>query len=636
MKFKKKTKTDNTKQVIQIKREKSILEPGIVTAKDILSPSGFDFSEPSSVKIDGKYSRTFTLEGYPTQVDLGWLDYLYHYDGNMDTAVYIFPADERTVLEELTRKITQYESQLHIESSRGDIRNLSVLQSKIRALYDQRKMLEQNYENLFHVQIVSNLYANSLEQLNKETQMLDSYLVGRKIMLKPNYLRQIDGYKTCLPLGLNCLADSFRNLNTGSLGVSIPFYNGEISHENGVFMGINYGTKTAIYVNFFNRQILSNGNFTVMGKSGMGKTYFLNLFSYRQALKDVQVAIIDPEGDYGNVTKKAGGSTIEIAQGSNSTINPFDLEEEEVINKETGKLEKIVNIKEKIADILNLVGVMAGKIDQEERSLISSILQTLYTSFGFTEDPESLYEKGSFFNEETGEYLQKGVRKKMPQFSDFHDLLVEVATKENYQGLLSIANSLEMFKKGGVYDLFDCQTNLSSVNLETSPIISFNVSKLEENILRPIGMYVALSWCWEKFAKKKPNQKKMILVDEAWMFLKREMAGSEYTSMFLETCSRRIRKRNGSLGVASQRFSEFANNESGQAIISNSSVNIFLGQKNTDIDALQASFKLSDGERKFVLQAQKGEFLLKLDNGESTSGYNLSFDWEQELFGTNK
>ena len=41
--------------------------------------------------------------------------------------------------------------------------------------------------------------------------------------------------------------------------------------------------------------------------------------------------------------------------------------------------------------------------------------------------------------------------------------------------------------------------------------MSFDVSKLEENVLRPIGMYIALSWTWEKFVKKNPLIKKSCL-----------------------------------------------------------------------------------------------------------------------------
>lgn len=187
-----------------------------------------------------------------------------------------------------------------------------------------------------------------------------------------------------------------------------------------------------------------------------------------------------------------------------------------------------------------------------------------------------------------------------------------------------------MFVKTGVYGLFDCQTAPELADMRDAPVITFDVSALEDKVLRPIGMYIALTWCWEKFAKKNIAVKKRIVCDEAWMLVKKEMAGSEFTAQFLENTARRIRKRNGALLVASQNFKEFADNPQGQAVLTNATVNIFLRQNSTDIDDVQKVFKLSNGERNFLVSATKGNFLLKMQE-ESTTGFARAFDYEQYL-----
>ena len=178
--------------------------------------------------------------------------------------------------------------------------------------------------------------------------------------------------------------------------------------------------------------------------------------------------------------------------------------------------------------------------------------------------------------------------------------------------------------------MFDCYTSPNLNNLEDAPIITFNVSKLEENILRPIGMYVALSWTWEKFAKRNPHIKKRIVCDEAWMLVSKSMAGYEYTATFLETAARRIRKRNGGLLVASQNFTEFASSLQGQAVLKQCVTNIFLGQDATDVDLLQDTFKLSDGEKIFLMGAKRGQMLVRM-KGESATVQVIPFDYEREL-----
>lgn len=605
--------------------EEHVLGKGIKTIKDIFAPPSFDRGNENYMKVGNKYVRSFVMNGFPSTVGVGWLDQLFNYEGDMDTAIYVQPADERTALEELTAKITQFEAQYQTEMEKGNIKNSTRLKNIIVQLYEQRERLEQNYENLFHIQIASNLYADSEEDLEKQTQMLDNKLKGRKIYHMPVYLRQDDGYKTVLPFGKSYLPDMYRNFNSGALTACFPFYNSEISHKTGVFLGVNLATMTPVFIDFYDRSVLNNSNLTVFGQAGSGKTFFVSLLTLRSTLKGIRTTIIDPEGEYYKLTKAVGGSHIYIAPDSKTKMNPFDLEEEEEADGT-----RYVDIKNKVADVLNLIGVMAGELTPEQRSMVSYVITDLYEKMGFTEDPRSLYVTEPYFDERTGEFYHDGMKKPMPTFSDFHDNLVRLAQEEKNEDLMRLANSLLIFKKGGVYDMFDCQTSPDLANFKDSPIVTFDISRLEESVLRPIGMYIALSWTWEKFVKKNPHIKKRVLVDEAWMLVNKNMAGHEYTAQFLENSARRIRKRNGGLLVASQNFIEFANSEQGKAVLTNAVVNIFLKQDSTDIDAVQNTFKLSDGERNFLLSARRGELLIRMNN-ESSVMYAMSFNYEKEL-----
>ena len=214
--------------------------------------------------------------------------------------------------------------------------------------------------------------------------------------------------------------------------------------------------------------------------------------------------------------------------------------------------------------------------------------------------------------------------------TDFNRLLTEFADREQNDNIKRIANSMKMFVKGGIYDLFDRQTSDDLVGFFDKPIICFDVSQLEESILRPIGMYISLTWTWEKFIKKNPKIKKRIICDEAWMLVNKNMAGHEFTSQFLENASRRIRKRNGGLMVASQNFKEFADNPQGKAVLTNAVVNIFLQQSSTDIDDVQETFRLSNGEKGFLLTAKRGEMLIR-HKGESSVVLAYPFPYEHEL-----
>lgn len=615
------------------KKQSRILENGVTTLHDQIAPTFFDRSNPEHLVVGNKFVRNLMITGFPKQIGVGWASDLYDYEGDLDIALHVHPIDERTALNELTTKITQFQAQLQTETERGSNRNITRLSSAVEDLYDERMKIEQNYISLFGIQMIMNLYADSLEKLQKESQVLENSMSGRKVQLSINSLRQDQGYKSALPFARTWLPRNYRNFSSEGLTACFPFYNAEISHPFGVFLGVNTQTSTPIYIDFYNRKLLDSGNATVFGMTGSGKSFFVSLLTMRSALQGIRTAIIDPEGEYRSITKVLGGLNIEIKPGG-KVPNPFDVREEEEVddnNRPTGRV--VVKLQDKIIDLLNLIGVMCGGMENQQKSLISHVLELTYKDFGITEDASSLYEQGAVLGED-GILTHSGRYKVMPTLSDFHKRLMEFSRLPGNESVIPIANTMRMFTREGVFGMFDVQTPESLQNMIDAPVITFDVSGLEGDTLRPIGMYIALSWCNEKFAKQDLSIRKRIVCDEAWMLVKNSMAGSEYTAHFLETTARRIRKRNGALLVASQNFKEFIENPQGEAVLTNTHVNIFLKQNNTDLDAVQSKFKLSDGERDFLATAKKGNFLLKMSR-ESTIGYAYPFPHEKKLIEAN-
>lgn len=621
---------DNNDKDIEFYEDKKVDYPiskGARKLKDLLAPCGFDRSDENALGVGSKYVRSFVVNGYPRVVQVGWLDKLYNSSESVDVSFHISPTDERSALDELNAEITKQEAQLHYETRSGNIKNLGKLQTKIEQLYQQRAKLEQNQEKMYHSCITANLHCDTKDELDKATHGLIQTLGARKVDIMSSYLRQDESYKTALPFGVNFMEDMYRSINTGGLVASFPFYNAEISHPNGVFIGLNMVTGTPMFIDFYNRSILTNGNATIFGSSGSGKTFLVSLLTARSTVKDISTAIVDPEGEYIRITKELGGRHITISPDSKTRINPFDIEPEYDDETNTTKL----NIKAKIADLINLFAVMCEGIDSEQKSVIAMILKELYeVDWGINSDPKSLYTNKETYNKDTGEYLMAGELKKMPRISDFYKKLKDYVEKNPQDNLKKLVNSLLMFTKGHVYDIWDTYTSEDLKNLKGLPVITFDVSQLEESVVRPIGMYVCLTWIWESFVKKDHKQKKRIVVDEAWMLTDPNMAGSEYTAAFLNVAARRCRKRNAGLLIASQSFNEFVDNPQGKAVLMNSSVNMFLKTEPIAIDAVQQTFKLSDGERNFIMGAQRGEVLIRM-NSESCVGLVIPFDYEKRL-----
>ena len=214
-------------------QESYIFADGCRDIKDFLAPAGIKLTSEQDLMIEDNYTRTFVLSGIRPTTMIGWLDDLYNYDGDMDTCVYIEPVDERRAIDELTKKIAQYEASQLVEAQKGSIKNTTKNANILKELYRQRQLLEANLENMFKVEVLAQMFQKDLKTLNKESQKLITRMAGKKNKLMPLFLRQEEGFRSTRPFGINHITDYYRNFGTGAAGDCFPFYNAEYSQEHG-------------------------------------------------------------------------------------------------------------------------------------------------------------------------------------------------------------------------------------------------------------------------------------------------------------------------------------------------------------------------------------------------------------------
>lgn len=604
---------------------------GSRTMKQLFAPPSVTYMPDYDLKVGSNYAKSFVVNGYPSVVNVGILDPIYSYKGDMDVKQSVIPSNENTVLLELTSKISQFMAQLQIEQEAGNISNLTDLRAKIDSLIEQRVKIERNIENMFQVQITSCLYTKSLSDSKKESQKLLSKVNGGKLGLMPLDIRNKEGYKTTSPFGINTINDYYRNMNTGALAELFPFYNSGYTHPKGTYIGNTISAMPIpVMVDFFNKSLLPNANMFISGVSGAGKTYFVSLLILRGTLELIKTVVIDVEGEYKNITNYVKGINIRLAPGSADKINPFDLEVEYDIDSEGNRVGNgKIDIKGKISELLGLFTVMFPSLmDESVKSILSDCINDLYYRFGFNENPASLYYEGSFVDAD-GNFYHDNIVRVMPTMSDFRNLLAEYCELYPLENLNKFYTALHMYVVGGIYDLFDGQTTVD-VNNDKYPVRNFDISGVEDDELRPTIMYVVMRWIFSKFVKRDLKSKKRVICDEAWIMLKKSMPGSEYTSLVLEKMARRIRKYNGSLVIASQNFRECMSREEGIAILLNASVKMFFLHTPEDIASLTNQFLLGEGEKSFLLTAGKGRALVKI-MGEKFVVNVMGFDFENEL-----
>lgn len=147
---------------------------------------------------------------------------------------------------------------------------------------------------------------------------------------------------------------------------------------------------------------------------------------------------------------------------------------------------------------------------------------------GITTDICSLYEKkgGKLDN---GKYTVGKIPKKMPTLSDFQQKLKERGKCKE------LADILVQYLKGNSLGIFDCESQITS----DENIICFDMSDVKDEFTKLYASFVILTWVWQKFVLKNKEKKKIIVCDEAWLFLK-----FKESAEFLVNVARRGRKYN--------------------------------------------------------------------------------------------
>lgn len=533
---------------------------GMVSIQDIIAPSAIEV-DFDHIKIGNKYFRTLFIAGYPRFVSANWLAPLINFDHSLDVAMYIYPTEGKTVLDELRRKIAEMEAEIQTDVQRGKIVDPST-QAKLEDARVLQEQLVKGSERFFQAGLYVTVPADSLEELNEISKQVESTLGSLLIVSKHATLQMEDGFKATVPTCVDRLMIT-RNMDTTSLATTFPFTSSELTANEGILYGINEHNDSLI---IFDRFSLENANSCLFSKSGGGKSYLVKLEILRSLLFGAEIIVIDPEEEYQALTKAVDGEYITFGFDSQAKINPFDLS----AIYEEGENELGL----KILSLHSLFKVIMGQLSATEEAVLDRALILTYKMKGITPDPATQ-------------------KKEPPLMEDLYKALRGMEEPE----ASSLADRIEKFVKGSFAGIFDQRSNIDIRNKFTV----FSIKDLED-ALRPIAMFIILDHIWTKV--KKEMKKRILVVDEAWYLMKYPDSAN-----FLYSIAKRARKYYLGLTTITQDVEDFLASEHGKAIVTNSSIQILMKQSPAAIDKVAEVFYLSEGEKHLLLSADVGEGL---------------------------
>ena len=564
-------------------------ETGITTLRDLISPSSIEIHS-DYFRLGTKYGRTIYVYGYPRMLYTGWLSSIINIDEVIDVSMYIYPVDTGVIMKNLTKKVTQLEASMNINSEKGKVRDPE-LEAAISDAEDLRDQLQVGAEKFFRYGLYVTIYADSLDELQFVQHKIENIFGQQMVFSKVASSQQEQGMNSTMPQCSDQLQIR-RNMNTGAISTSFPFTSADLTQEKGILYGVNMHNNGLV---IFDRFTLENANMVVFAKSGAGKSFTVKLEALRSMMVGTEILIIDPENEYQKLCDAVGGAYVRLSLNSDVRINPFDLPK--VVDAEDSNDALRANLITLHGLFRLMLGNGAGLSPTEEADLDQALIDT-YARAGITNDPLTHTATP-------------------PTIMNLFDTLLHMGGSGP-----SLAQRLRKYTTGSFAGIFSQQSNVDINN----QMAVFNIRDLEDE-LRPVAMYIVLSHIWN--IVRAQQKRRLLLVDEAWQLMKYEDSAN-----FLFSLAKRARKYYLGLTTITQDVEDFMSSKMGRAIVANSSMQLLLKQSASAVDVLSDVFKLTDEERKRLSNFPVGQGLF-------FAGQNhvhiqiVASDTEEDLITTN-
>ena len=493
------------------------------------------------------------------------------------------------------------------------------LDSAIRSGYLLKDGLRNN-EDFYYLNLLITTTADNVDDLEWKVAEMKKLLLSQDMDIQPCSFCEEQAFLSSLPLvslERRLFERSKRNVLTLGAASCYPFTSYEMCDNNGILLGVNKHNNSLIIVDIFDFRIYKNTNMAILGTSGAGKTFTMQLMALRMRRKGIQVFIVAPlKGhEFHRACTNIGGEFIQISPASKNCINVMEIRRADKSVDELldgpGGVDKSL-LAAKIQRLHIFFSLLIPDMNHEERQLLDDALIRTYAKLGITHENSTLNDPGH-----PGQY------RTMPVLGDLYEVLKE---SQDTRRLANILNRLV----NGSAKTFNQQTNVSLDN----KYIVLDISELTGDLLT-VGMFVALDFVWDK-AKEDRTVEKAIFIDECWQLI--GASSNRLAAEFVLEIFKIIRGYGGSAICATQDLNDFfalEDGKYGKGIINNAKTKILLNLEDEEAQRVQSILHLSEAEVMEITHFERGSGLISTNNNNVTVEIKCS-QMEKELITTDR
>lgn len=589
-----------------------------IPSNEFYAPGQIDFTHGHYICIDGVY-YTYLLvpsSGYKSQVPAGWLSLIVNAGDGIDLDMFLTRQPKDRMIRKLGQQLRINRSKIKETSDTNT--DFDDLDGAIQSGYFLKDGLGNN-EDFYYLNLLITITADSIDDLEWKSAEMKKLLLSQDMDVQTCPFCEEQAFLSSLPLvslERRLYERSKRNVLTLGAASCYPFTSYEMCDDNGILLGVNKHNNSLIIVDIFDSRVYKNANIAILGTSGAGKSFTMQLMATRMRRKGIQVFIVAPlKGhEFHRACSNIGGEFIQISPASRNCINVMEIRR---VDKSVDEMldgpgvEKSL-LAAKIQRLHIFFSLLIPDMSHEERQLLDDALIRTYALKGITHENSTLED-----TEHPGQY------RTMPVLGDLYEVLKQSAETKR---LANIINRLV----NGSARTFNQQTNVFLDNKYTV----LDISELTGDLLT-VGMFVALDFVWDK-AKENRTEEKAIFIDECWQLIGAN--SNRLAAEFVLEIFKIIRGYGGSAICATQDINDFFaldEGKYGKGIINNAKTKILLNLEEEEARRVQSILHLSEAEVMEITHFERGSGLISTNNNNVTVEIKCS-QMEKELITTDR
>ena len=589
------------------------------TLSNVFAPEALEFG-PQAVNVSGvEWRRVYLVAAFPEAVDAGWLTSAANLPG-VTLSLQARPQDAFEMIKALNRRIGGLAGQL------ATGKNAPITEQRLsKELEDAMALMKQidsEQQGVFQCGVFCTVSAPDPETGLRRAKRLEGQLAAQGMRARMLAFRQEEGLQASGPWGLWPQPLHTDNLwPVQTVAAAWPFGGGGINHGSGIVLGHD-ADGGLVMINRWNpppESGATNKNFAILSPPGGGKSHATKLMMLREWALGAKIFVIDPEREYRTLARAVEGTWIN-AVGGKTRINPLQapdlplelLTGDDDVSGSADQSPLMVHVQR----VMTFFESYLESLTPLQRALLEQAVEVCYATKGITPDTSP-------------EQLSALTPEDWPHVGDVY-AYCQQQTGEDWTVLTALLRSAG---EGMLSSLWaGPSTAPSTQNADFVVLDIHDLQDMPDRIKRAQFVNV-LGWITDAVLKTRRDEKKILIVDEAWMLIDPR---NPQTLQFMKSSSKRVRKYDGSFMVVTQNVADFlapAIAGEGEQVLTNAAYTLLLRQGGKDLQSLTTLFTLSDAEQDMLSNARVGEGLLIAGNDRAWITVDTAPHESQMMYG---